>query len=384
MRKTTELWPVTKLAEHFTRINFPEYQREPNIWSLDMKQRLIDSMLRQFDIAPIYFYVNDDDSIDCVDGRQRIGAIMSFLEKNPSDDDDGFDFKPLNEIYKDLGLFAPLKNSSFLDLEKEAEITPLARRLVDEFRGYEITIVKLSGSGLPQEFNLQFTRLNVGTVINSGEMLHAMVGDLRNVCFDDIGQHAFLEMTRIPTRRYARQQVAAQILAEVFSIEQTGEFTRTRHVDLQRLFFDHSTLSEERKRLIERTRSILDLLEKAFDELGILRNRAITISTVLLAWRGGGIKEEEAGQLAGFMQEFLCRLQWQVRKGLDFDDEYRYLLDFQRNVTQASVEKPALEARAETLEREYARWREESVLLGDVDYRARTSIEPGRACRGEE
>ena len=175
MRKDTELWSVKRLEEHFTRINFPEYQREPNVWSLDAKRRLIDSMLRQFDIASIYFYVDDEGSIDCVDGRQRIGAIMSFLGKNPEDDDNGFEFKLLNEIYEDKELlFAPLQESSFPDLEKEAENTTPARQLVEEFRDYKITIVKLSGSSRPEEFNLQFTRLNLGTIINSGEKLHAM------------------------------------------------------------------------------------------------------------------------------------------------------------------------------------------------------------------
>ena len=48
---------------------------------------------------------------------------------------------------------------------------------------------------------------------------------------------------------------------------------------------------------------------------------------------------------AKFLEEFLGRLRWQVEKGLDVDPEYRYLIDFQRHVTQASVEKPAVDAR---------------------------------------
>ncbi len=42
-----------------------------------------------------------------------------------------------------------------------------------------------------------------------------MVGDLRDECFTNqgIGQHAFLDKIKIPTRRFAKEGVAAQILA---------------------------------------------------------------------------------------------------------------------------------------------------------------------------
>ena len=101
MKKFVETWSVQELRNQFTQINFPEYQREPNVWGKNAKQRLIDSMLREFDIAPLYFYEKDNDFIDCVDGRQRIGAIMSFLGENQNDQDNEFEFKILNELYSD-------------------------------------------------------------------------------------------------------------------------------------------------------------------------------------------------------------------------------------------------------------------------------------------
>ena len=103
MEKTAESWTVTQLERCFGSISFPEYQREPNVWALDAKQRLVDSMVRRFDIASIYIYADEYGGMDCVDGRQRLGAIMSFLGKNPKDHDNGFRFKVLNEIYRDDG-----------------------------------------------------------------------------------------------------------------------------------------------------------------------------------------------------------------------------------------------------------------------------------------
>ena len=50
----------------------------------------------------------------------------------------------------------------------------------------------------------------------------------------------------------------------------------------------------------------------------------------------------------------------QVKKGLDYDREARHLLDFQKHVTQASVEPRAVEQRARMLRAEFEEWRERS------------------------
>ena len=247
MRKHVEYWTVEDLRRQFGQILFPEYQREPNLWSLVEKQRLIDSMARQFDIASIYFYQHIDGSIDCVDGRQRIAAIMSFLGENSNAPDDNFALKRLNEIYDDENSSVQaLEGKRFLEITKMAEEAndAKAQQFVQELLGYQLTIVKLSDSREPGEFNLQFTRLNLGTIINSGEKLHAMMGELRKRCFDELGKHPFLEGTNIPTRRYAQEQVAAQIIAQIFSLDESSNYTRTRHFDLQSLFKDHSALGK--------------------------------------------------------------------------------------------------------------------------------------------
>ena len=101
MRKLTEAWNIATLRERVNRIHFPEYQREPNVWGRDAKQRLVDSIARDFDIASFYLYVKDDGSWDCVDGRQRIGAIMAFLNEERGDKHRGFEFRIDNEIYSE-------------------------------------------------------------------------------------------------------------------------------------------------------------------------------------------------------------------------------------------------------------------------------------------
>ena len=169
----------------------------------------------------------------------------------------------------------------------------------------------LSDSKEASEFNLQFTRLNLGTIINSGEKLNAMVGELRDLCFDDLGTHPFLEAVRIPARRFSHEQLAAQIVAQVFSLEETRgggqrRFARTRHFDLQRLFKLYAKLSDSQGQWIGNVKEVMNLLARGFQNPECLRSRAMVVSTVLLAYE---LRDEgwfDASELAEFVTEFVA------------------------------------------------------------------------------
>ena len=51
MQKRTSSWRISALCQKIHQISFPEYQREPSVWQRSAKQRLIDSIVREFDIA---------------------------------------------------------------------------------------------------------------------------------------------------------------------------------------------------------------------------------------------------------------------------------------------------------------------------------------------
>lgn len=394
MKKKTASWSVDELERNFSQIHFPEYQREPNVWSLDAKQRLIDSMLREFDISSFYFYDNDNQTMECVDGRQRIGAIMSFLGCNPNDQHNKFAFRTLNELYVDTSPpFATLDNLRYRGITELADANnTIAAAFVAALRAYTLTIVRLSHSGDENEFHLQFTRLNLGTIINSGERLNAMVGDIRDVCFEELGRHDFLAASPIRTHRYAREQLAAQILAQVFSLELTGaetgerQYGRTRHEDMQRLFKQYATLSDRERGWIEKVTRIMGLLLEGFATLPrqtrSLRSRALVVSIVLLAYERDITTADDAQRLATFIDDFVCRLQWQIRRGLDVDPPYRYLVEFQRHLAQASVERQAVEARATLLAEQYHLWSNTAFLRGDEEYaRLHPGLNPREECR---
>ena len=135
------------------------------------------------------------------------------------------------------------------------------------------------------------------------------------------------------------------------------EYGRTRHFDLQRLFKQHTVIGDEQRQWIDKITRIMSRLQPRFVEMGALRNRAIVVSTVLLAYEDNADSEQDARTIAEFVDEFVRCLKWQMVKGFDMDEEYRYLVQFQRHVTQASVEKPAVEGRARTLKEGLAHWR---------------------------
>ena len=358
------------------------------MWNREAKQKLIDSILRRFDIAPLYFYVDDDGVNSCIDGRQRINAIMSFLNMNPSDPDNGFKLRISNEIEtEDSNQFLALDGLTVENIAARRARSPAARDALERIYEYGVIVVLLSDATRPAEFNLQFTRLNLGTIINAGEKLHAMVGQMRDLCFDDarIGKHPFLESLNIPTRRFAREQVAAQAVAQVFALSREDEFTRVRHVELQRFFKRNAEIPSEAKPWIENLGRTFDTLCELFSGTDQrLKNRAVAVSVVLFAWKMEIYQDKQLAQsYADFVRAFLCRLRWQLARGFSMDEEYRYLLEFQQYVTQAAVEKPALQGRHDIIAELFELWRSTREIKGDAAFKARDEGDPDELCRQE-
>jgi uncharacterized protein with ParB-like and HNH nuclease domain len=81
MKRTVQDWSIEKLLKERARISFPEYQRQPNLWSVEKKSLLIDSILQDIDIPKLYFFLAGKDSYEVVDGQQRLWAIWEFVDK---------------------------------------------------------------------------------------------------------------------------------------------------------------------------------------------------------------------------------------------------------------------------------------------------------------
>lgn len=94
-------------SHQLNKYNFdPEYQRK-SIWTEEKKSFLINSIVKNFPIPPIFLHQQIDDSTgetkyDIIDGKQRLTAIVEFLDNQIpiSDEDESGNLSGL--YFKDL------------------------------------------------------------------------------------------------------------------------------------------------------------------------------------------------------------------------------------------------------------------------------------------
>lgn len=229
-----------------------------------------------------------------------------------------------------------------------------------------------------EELNLLFLRLQIASVLNAGEKLHAMTGEMRDWIFNTAVNHEFFKKIKIPQRRYAKEQVAAQTALNAFSKRNNGEFQRSRYIDLQDFFKKYNNLSSSDRKLIKETENSYDVIVKYFgDKLKYVNSRAIAVSVYLFVseLREQG-KEREIKVFVEFFVEFLKTQRWQVPKGVEMDSAYYDLLTFQTSVTQAAGEKTAIQKRHDFLNRYFYFYKENGVIIGDKEYKQKTKKDP--------
>ena len=108
----------------------PDYQRMGDIWTIDKKQLLIDSIVNNFDIPKIYFHdLRDWDDrtkyeFAIIDGRQRLEAIWGFIDGDfPLADD--FQYLPHARI-KAAGLTYKELSSKYPKIKQLFDATTLS------------------------------------------------------------------------------------------------------------------------------------------------------------------------------------------------------------------------------------------------------------------
>jgi len=370
MRTEHTYLDIEFLTKEIGNIEFPEFQREPTVWKLDKKRRLIDSILRDFDISSIYFFENTVGRLDCIDGRQRLNAIFSYLGINEADEDDnGFNLEIENEIFDDGDRFQEAQGKRFKGLPD------LWKKKILE---YKLNTVLIKEVDHEEELNLLFLRLQIASVLNAGEKLHAMTGQMRDSVFQTLRIHPFFEGIRIPERRFAREQVAAQILLNVYSLMEIGLFARSRYVDLQDFFKTHSSFDDKDKQQLEKVVETLDLLVSHFEgRLAHIKNRALAVSVYLYVRHlTEGQKESDIGPFAEFFLKLLKTLKWQIPKVVEMDLPYHDLLRFQTNITQAAPERYAIERRHAFLDEYFEYYRQHGKIKGDTEFHEKTGQDP--------
>jgi len=320
MKREIITWTAEDLYKNRSLIQYPEFQREPTVWNSEKKRKLIDSMLRDFDIPKLYLFKSGKNGqYDCIDGRQRIQAIFDFFD-------------------------------GYIQLDDERDWDKLSQKERDKLSDYEFTIALIT-QATEEELRLLFLRLQLGAPLNVGEKLKAIQGDMRNFVFEHGKSHPFFQQVRIPSRRYAKETVFAQICINSFYRSLHCTFYGARYEELSAFFTQFSNLEKYQQEITRILLTLDKLHDCLWGNIGQLRNRAIIVSGYLFYEElllSGNQKEIDA--FPRFFMLFVETLTYQSKQGLEYDNKYRHILDFQSYIIQAAASKTAIENRHKILQ----------------------------------
>lgn len=156
----------------------PEYQRRLR-WSTPQKSRLIESLLLNIPIPPVFLYESDAARYEVMDGQQRLNAVREFIAG-------GF-------ALMGLQVLKPLNGLRYL------KCPPRIKRALDRASLSAIVLLLESGSASGQAGNLSLTdirrfifdRLNTGgTKLNHQE--------IRNAVYPGWFNKALINLSRFP------------------------------------------------------------------------------------------------------------------------------------------------------------------------------------------
>ena len=343
MIRIVKNWSVEKLNKERSRITFPEYQREDNLWSDEKKSLLIDSILRDIDIPKLYFNLRTGGSIEVVDGQQRLWAIWGFL---------GGKYK-----YKAEG-----KSKKF------SELTPTQKRKIINYN-FQVTEFEEAEDDY---LRVLFVRLQLGLFVNTGEKLHASKGKMKRLVFEKLARHPFIENIGIPKRRYAKETLCAQICINSFNRDKLGKFARTRYEDLQAFFNEYADpKGKDLERFNEKSRNIskvMDQHDKSFGKKARdLKNRSFILSIYLSAEEiirnEGDLSVEQQKLFSNFVLQLWKRLREEAKLGMDRKN--RTLYAFQTLLSSAPGEVYQIDDRHKKLSEYYKHYEKTGKIKGD-------------------
>lgn len=199
----------------------PDYQRMGDVWTMEKKQLLIDSILNDYDIPKLYLHLLSpqqkkesglDHDYAIIDGRQRLEAIWSFIdgEIKLADDFDYFldiNIKAGGFTYSDLAVEYPK-----LKIRFDSFILP-------------VIIVETDDLDLIEDM---FSRLNEAVPLNAAEKRNAIGGPMAEVIRMVSSHDFFGNSVRFPNNRYQHREVAAKLLYLEYSLTEYKKITDTK------------------------------------------------------------------------------------------------------------------------------------------------------------
>lgn len=182
----------------------PEYQRNSNIWSIENRQLLVDSVINGFDLPKLYFHefspMKEIDGRLCkyaiVDGKQRLTSLWQFIDgKFPLAND----FRYLNDDSVEAG------GMTYSDLGKEYP------KLKLKFDAYTLTIISIQTAEI-ELIEDMFYRLNEAERLNAAEKRNAYGGIIPGKVRSIADHPFFKDRIKIKNDRYRHYDLVTKFL----------------------------------------------------------------------------------------------------------------------------------------------------------------------------
>jgi hypothetical protein len=233
------------------------------------------------------------------------------------------------------------------------ELPQLAKKIED----FELTFVIYPEIDDDEFLREIFRRLQLGIRLNSGELLKTHSGTLRDFVYDEMGKDApFLRHTNLSEKRFSRQFTLAQICINSFRRSETGDFVRARYDDLEDFFKEKYKLDKRDENLV-RIREVLKIMDRDFGEkANSISSRAVAVSGYLFV---EGLFVLDKSNLVLRFVEFFVALLDEIKSNLkqlsDFEKPANSMIleEFQKYISQASVEPYAIRRRDQFLDKAF-------------------------------
>ncbi len=207
----------------------PEYQRDYNVWDIDQKSFLIDTIYKNFPMPPVFLeqkIVKGKTFYDVIDGKQRLNAIVDFINnKLPLPKDFG------DDIYGNSKLNGKYFKEVLSLAEKDDEIS----EYVDIFWSYIINIEYIEKPDDRIVDNI-FDRLNRGGErLNPAELRKAKYYDTAlYICIEDLAKESCTNKLLKHLDRVRLQHIS--FLTEIFLLIKTKSVINGVEKDIDELF----------------------------------------------------------------------------------------------------------------------------------------------------
>lgn len=236
----------------------PDYQRRGEIWSLDKRQLLIDSILNDYDIPKIYFHALTDKQkkksksrfeYSIIDGRQRLETIWAFINGEfPLDND--------FEYLKDSTIKAG--SLTYPDLAKKYP------RLKINFDSFVLPVMLVETDDIDLIEDM-FSRLNEAVPLNAAEKRNAIGGAMAQT-IRTVAQHPFFaHNVKISDKRYQHREIAARLLFLEYSQKYSQKIIDTKKPYLDALVREYkNNKKSDNDELGRQVTAVLDLMRNVF------------------------------------------------------------------------------------------------------------------------